>query len=407
MRTLYSILALVILAITGIWAFCSVCLLQKPTHKVVSHREVVFVDIAELAKLHPSAKTMSDMQSMMSLAGSNYIDHRLDCLPPSITESQTALLRPTGLSRAQLENEVAQGAFSALSRLESDQIQAMDVRLQANKENMTESANAEMALQAREIQKEKDDKLRELTQQYASERLNTQMKIAALGIAANQMRTRQDLFGSEKLEVPGDAKLLRIAPESSNSEIASTEAELHGIQAQLGRIMDVSETQTSALETDAQNKINAVNSDFASKINSGLSRLEAGEKKKIQEGITLARVDILNEISALNKGFSSGKSASPARRPHSAIVSITKVSLPQDRVVAQGGGLFKQVMAKLNAQIRSDIRCAVRKIASEKGVDVTFVRTSSRMPDETKSFADIICKRSCGASGLILCPKRG
>lgn len=406
MRIAYNLLAITTVAVFilagAFWV--SGAFLARDEHAVPASRETVYVDVGRLATLHPDSELLADMKSVVSeiRAGSAWkpAPAKVDLTPPPAPRMP---IDHSMMSRAKLEAELAQEAVSALGKLETDQRDALQARLRASRALLVSSADAEIAAEVREIEDEAASKLRSLAQRYAADRINAQLKISALGVARGGMK---DLSNpGSRGDDGGAAALVRETETSGNSELASIDSQLRGVQADLGHIIGVSMAETEQIQADARKRIETLKTAAHQKIDSTLAIQEDAESRKIENSITMARSDILEEMTTV--GQSRAYSGSP-RSPGTARVALSVHASPAS-VGGVGGdlGSIEGAVASLEIRIRDEVRGAVLKLAESKGVSVVFIRNGRRVPDQTDEFAQAFRDRGWELCAPVLCSEPG
>ncbi len=302
---------------------------------------------------------------------------------------------------------MAEKAVSALSHLEADQRAALEARLSASRRTLQESARSELTAQFRDVRNDASDKLKALAESHASERVNAQIKIAALGIAKSALKTLTDPMGAQRQTANADSQpvLVKDTETETDPQIAALGAELRSVQAGLGGIIDTTIAKTNAIRAEARQKIASLRAESDARIDSQLAQQEQEGRKRIEGGITVARSEVLRELSLLDKALDLRTNGMASHEP--VRVSVTPVGGPGTfRGATVDVRAMDRALLDARARVLADVRDTVRKLAEEKGLRVTFSRGAG-ISDRTKAFADMLRSDGWGACGPALCPEPG
>lgn len=331
-------------------------------------RHEVFVDASELVGLHPGSKVLADMREAIARVGAGMGEVSTTGVAGWEFGPVPAASEPDEVSRQELEAEIAQAAVSALSQLEAEQRETLRARVRANRVTKMESAASEIGAQAREIRGEAAERLKALAEGIGDDRVNASLRLSSLTAAARSPGTDTDAFNA----------LARQA------------------EAELNRIDDARATDARTIRGEAQSRIDALGSAAASEIDSVLNAYEKGERKRIEDGITAARNEIMLELSAFDD-FAAGREllAGGGWQLRGLSGSVTgSAAQTADRVVGAGGmASARDAIAAIERRIRLDVTRAVRELAAEKGYDVVFSRGRSGIPDKTRMFTELMRER--------------
>lgn len=404
MRIPYVLLAILLFAVfaaAGVMVFVSSP--RGGAVSSVSKREIVYVDASRLLVLHPSARALAMMQSVASDIRS--VRYRtIPFTQPSggLRSAPVPLFRPTTPPRQRLEAEVAQKAVSALAELEADQRAALRTRLAATRESMMRSAESELTARTREIRNEASEQLQVLARSYASERVNAQIKVDALGHAKAGVKLVMSPMGGQRKD---PEPLLVAEPEPhSNPKLAAIESELRGVQAELARIIDVTSAETDAIQAEARRRIEDLRAQSAATVDSYLATQEEGERRRIEERITSARADVMRELGILEAAGRPSGSARTRPLPVGRAAVVLTEQIATSRIAGVDTRELTRAVEDLRRSMLADVREAVRKLARDKGVAVTFARQEAA-PDRTRMFAEILRDKGWVAYGAVLCAR--
>ncbi len=376
MKFLYYCLAAVFLIVFGLGAFLAPAPKNAARHETTARREV-YVDAAELVRLHPGSSALSEMAAVLA---ESRVDRVGTAAPERLSEplpAATGALK-SSTSRADVEAEAAQAVVRSLSRLESDQQQALQARLQASRALRMESAKSEINVKVQEINQSRDAAERTVSQRFAPDQLNARLKQSGLQAAI------------KATERPG-------IDEGMPSVI---EQELTTANSSLNDINDAAAAQQLRVEEEAKKQIDALEAASMSKIDADLLAYEISERKSINDGVIAARNQTLRELASFETATSrgSGNAYSPMPKLSAAVAADDTVQKANTRDIVA----MKQTVDVLQTRIRGDIIRAVRKLAHEKNLRVTFSRQTAGVPDETQAFADELRDHAWNVCGPIL-----
>jgi hypothetical protein len=364
------------------------------TNRAHPHRQLVYVDLGKLCKLHPEWDALLAMKSAVAdvRGGSGPGLSRPEPFPAQTIPPSEALLPAASVSRARLEAEVAGAAIEALSGLESARRDALGAALRATRGVLEEAAAVEMVGAEAEVRNDASAKLKALAERQAFDRINAQIRISALGIASSRLRDLTDPLRTGPAVGDNAAPLIvRETETSATGELAAAESELRSVQARLGKIIDVTANEEAAIRSEAQSKIRALHDATAARIEAELSQQESDGRRRIEGDIGAARTEILQELAVLGKGLDSTKKAL-CPRGTAARVSVARTPSPGElRYPAPGTEAIEASMSALETRVRADVAAMVRRLADKMGLRVTFDRTASGAPDKTGVFESAMC----------------
>lgn len=369
------------------------------------HRQLVYVDIGKLYRLHPEWDVLSAMKSTVAdvRGESGPALSRPEPLPAPAVRSSEALLPAASVSRARLEADVASTAIGALRGLESARRDALSTGLRATRGVLEEAAAVEMVGAETEVRNDAAAKLKALAERYASDRVNAQIRISALGIASSRLRDLADPLRAGPA-VQGDAAplLVRETETSASGELVTAELELRSVQAKLGKIIDATADEEAAIRAEAQSKIRALRDSAAARIEATLSEQESDGRRRIEDDIGAARTEILQELAVLGRGLDSTKSALCPKGSASK-VSVARSSSPDVlRYPSPGTEAISASVSALESRVRADVAGMVRRVADRMGLRVTFDRAASGAPDKTGVFESAMRSSARDLCGPVL-----
>ncbi|MCE5199873.1 MAG: hypothetical protein ABFD54_02520 [Armatimonadota bacterium] len=333
-------------------------------------KQVVFVDISKLVKMHPSWDALCLMQSTSrnSQPGKGAVDIMGD--GPAWTGASSAHAEKPGdvVSRACLAAVAAVAAEQAMIQLESQQRDALQARMRDKRDTLEQSTRADAKLREKEIEDEATANELAIAEKYCADRLNAQIKLMAL----------QTVSGTTGID-----------------DVAIA-ARLKQVKDDLDRITSACATQTSEAAAASRASAEKVWADAAERIDAAMSIYESGENRKIESGGYLARNDILSEVKHASSAAGTPV-AVPVRQHRRSRGSMRLASNSSEATSVSGE--WRDRCSTLQARIASDVAQAVKKIAREEGVRVTFSCKGSKTPDATERFARLMrdrAWRSCG-----------
>jgi len=390
LRSIYYFLAFVLLGLAALALVFSIARVGPSAH-APGARRLVFVDAARLASLHPSFAVVTKMKAFAAQAEPRLSPTGPPVCPPGPRLSTFAgFVQPAEVTRPEIEAETAQSAVSAFSRLETEQRQALQARLRAVRATMMESAKPEIAAKTRDIERKAEFNQRSLVAQLGEMRLKTLMQADAL---------RTGVRGVNSFLNPSD-------PDRDNGGLATMEGMLKKAELDLRRIDNTVTSESIAIRAEAQEKISKLRADAAAEVAAKLSARENAERTKIESGIAAARNEVLSELST-SQSASGFEQIEPQRGGRSApVVSITLSAPSPGEARPSGSAAARKMAASLEARIRSDVVRAVRELASENRLRVTF-SPAGDVPDATSAFAALLRERGWQVWGPVLAAGRG
>ena len=333
----------------------------------------VYVDISKLSKLHPSYAALVEMRAALAdvQAGSSRVvslDH------PELRVKKIAGNTPATIDRSNLVAAVAKSAMDDLYMLESDQREALRARLREKRETMMEDAEAEIKLQVYELEDETAKKLRLVTERYVTDRLNAQIRTFALKSASESLGVDQ---------------------EAANLKLAKACAELDYIDsACLG--------QENEVNAKSKDQINTLRKSAERDIDAALSLYESTEDRRISDSVSAAREQTLRDLKLQSGVIKAGKAASASLLQSGGAVELLKHPVAEDNASAKALIMLEKQASEIELRIKEDVVRVVQKLASEKGVKVTFSRGERRLADETQMFRGLMRKFAWGICEPVL-----
>ncbi|MHB9035293.1 MAG: hypothetical protein ACYC64_01410 [Armatimonadota bacterium] len=348
----------------------SSCQPAVTTRQDTARREV-YVDIDRLVQLHPAWEALSMTKSAVA-------DVRTGSSPFGSAKQKVAGGKQGSIlvadldpaTRERLVTETIASAGAALRELEVEQRQAIDIRLRMRRETMENSAQAEVMVGVHEIEERAARSAEQVVLKHCPDRINAELKVAAL-------KTESDSPGT-------DAKVAK-------SKIAAAETNLN-------QIKDECVLETKRVWDDAKDRIDSLLADAATRTDASLAIYESGETRKISDRAASARGEILGELQSLyamtNTGGTQVFSANGNR-------TLARASRATDGAPGSFGD-WRNDTTGLERRIRQDVKCAVAKIAYANGMTVVFSRSSNRIPDETRQFAQLMTERAWHGCGPVI-----
>jgi len=315
-----------------------------------SHK-VVFVDKAELARLHPGWQALSDMKAVLS--GETTADvaaHRGGVAPPSNPGSAA------GRSRAQLAAKAAADASAALDTLEARRYQALQARCAAMKAQLLKGVEASWKAEAREIERSAAAETKAIDEAYSADLINARLKASASAVEAKVSKS-----------------------DSSGMDKASVDAQVKEVQRQLESVESAHQAAKDRIRDEARAKIDALRQDAERRVDEQVAAYEAGQRILIAKDIASARAEIAREL---------GPSSAP-------LLFAGKSEMTSD----DSADLSAAVSA-LQSRIDSDVSSVVQDLAAKRGLRVIFDRRGAGAKDATGSFAALIKKYGWPAGSI-------
>ncbi len=307
-------------------------------------RRTVFVNKAELARLHPDWRDLSDMKK--AIAGA---------LRAAPSGASLGAVKP-GRTRSELAAKAAAEASAALDGLEARKYAALKARRDSMKSQMMKSAEAEWKAEARTVQQAAAAQTKSIDETHSADLVNARLRIAAAQVASKV----------SKLEGSGVDK-------------AATEQDLLDAKLALDKIAGIDSAEKNRVDTAAKARIDEVRGAAERKIDERLNTYELDQRSRIASSMAVARTETARELG-----------------PSSAPVLFTAKS------VATNLASLESTASALETRIDEDVDLVVRGLAADRGLRVVFDRRGNRMPDATTVFANLIRKHGWNAGGPVL-----
>ena len=346
--------------------------------RVPAARPEVYVDVTRLVGLHPGSGVLAEMKAVLAGANAGLRDlSPRQYSPDARFATAIAPEEPADTARMDLEAEVAQMAVSALSRLESEQRRAMEFHSSTNRDAMKQSSDAETALEIRELAREARDKGRAAVQRHYSERINADLKLRALQIAEKGEWGKAVSFPYSSADAKAD----------------------------LDRVDSVLALEHAGIENEFENASLRLRTTAMDAVNTTIAAYEAEEKRKIEDAIAVARNEVLAELSSFDVFPNSGQAGrQSAARGVARVAASGRSTRPSGNPARGELKSVGEMISRVEAGVRSDVRSAVVRLAQRKGVKVVFVRGNRSIPDRTSEFAAAMRARDFDAWGPALAP---
>ena len=332
-------------------------------------RQVVYVDKAELARLHPGWQALSDIKAAIAGTGAK----RTGAAALAFTEPRTDVIPSTGVavdrSRNALAAKAAVRAEVALDGLESRKRAALAARCDATRSQLMKSSEADWKAEARNIQEAAAVEKKSVDDRFGSDLVNARLRAGAMATASKL--SAKPGTGVDKKSMDDRTKL---ADES------------------LAGISKAGEAEKNSINAAADARVDALKQAAAKRVDDQVGSYEAEQSQRIAISMTDARAQIARDL---------GPSAAPvlfadAGRENGSASKMLVVNPSDGHELAE----LKATVAALQARIDDDVNLVVRDLAAEKGLNVVFERRGSGMRDATPTFAGLIKKRGWNVSGL-------
>jgi hypothetical protein len=241
------------------------------------------------------------------------------------------------------------------------------------------SAEAEMKTRARELEAEATEQGRQVGRKYGVERVRIEIRTAALKTAVEG-----------KGSVPSDA----------------TKQSYKESDAALKRIYDTISAETERIKQELSNKLANLPKESAAKIDKTLGAYKDRGQEEIETRAQSAREVIMDEV----RGFGAypeiaGVSKSGADSTASS-VTVQAISGSVNQI-GETQGQWRMSTADLESRIQADVKRAVKRLAADRGIRVTFVRDSNGNSDATERFARLMKDEGWRVCSPVLCDIRG
>lgn len=320
-------------------------------------RQVVFVDKAELAKLHPSWQALGGMRAALARASGKLL-----------SADGIMVSRSAASSRTELAARAAVKASKALDELKARKYEALRIRSEATKAQKMQSAEMDWKADVRNIEESAAAEARVVDDRYSSELLNARLKAMAAAVAS---------------KVAGK--------DGSGMDRTVAEDTLKNTQGRLAAVGSADGLEKKAIAESATQKIDALKQASAKRVEEEVHAYELEQSKLIVDGIALAKDEI---------GHQMGPGAMVIAESKLAEGAIAESSAGSSTMTGSVGDLQAAVIA-LRARIDRDVDVVVRQLAASNGMAVVFQRRKSA-PDATRTFAGFIKKRGWNAYSPVM-----
>lgn len=313
-------------------------------------QHVVFVDKAELAKLHPSWQALNAMRAALG---------------------ETAKLAGKGgkgtvpvRSRTALAARAAMKATRALAELQERKLEALRVRAEAMRSQKMQSAELDWKADARVIEQSAAAEAKGVDAKYSPDLLNARLK----AMAAQALHKAASKDGSGMDRAAAD-DILRANEDRLAAAAAADDAE------------------KKAISDAAAQRIDALRQASAKRVEEEVLAYEREQSRLILNGIDAAKDELARQMGPDAMLIARAGLAEQGSAQGGASVETT-------------GGLeeLQAAAAALQARIQKDVDVAVRELAASSGLAVVFERRKST-PDATGKFVNLIKKRGWNACG--------
>lgn len=315
--------------------------------------QVVFVDKAELAKLHPGWQALNDMRTM--LAGGSMPNARTTADRKLGFVSRGSV---TGRSRSELAAKAARDMCAALDGLEARKYEALRVRREAMRSQLMKSAEADWKADARGIEETAAAETKHIDEQNKIDLVNARLREAASEVEF-KVSQKSDSGMSKDL---ADAKLLQ-----AKNELASVES---ADEAKKRRVMALAGAKIDILKQVA-----------AKRIEEQVGAYESEQNKLIAESMATARAEIAQKLGpASTPALFSGRCKAGANNTVDLCAAVSALQMRIDK----------------------DVSSMVHELSVMKGLKVTFERRGANTKDATKIFASLIKKYGWNARASLM-----
>ena len=364
MRILKNTSALVFVTVLGV----GLPLLAMEARAVVRppSKQIVFVDRAELARLHPGWQALSDMRLVLDGPGLVVRDS-LTSAGLTSTESRGV---PAGRSRSELVAKAVQDASAALAGLETRKYAALRARRDAMKSQLLKSSESDWKAEARDIERAAAAEMKLVDDRYASDLVNARLRASASEVASKVSRM-----------------------EGSGMDKEATDQKLQTSAADLDVLGRADSAEKDRIKVAANAKIEAIKQAAEKRVGEQVSLYEAEQGKLIADSMAAARSDIAQQLGpASTPGLFAERQAIPA------LSGDALGECRVDRLVD-----LRAAASALQARIYKDVSSMVLNLAVAKGLKVTFERHRGETRDATRMFAELIKKHGWNAGGQAMC----
>lgn len=312
--------------------------------------QVVFVDKAELAKLHPGWQALNDMKAV--LGGGNLPRAGID------RTGSVRQVAPVGRSRSELAAKAARDMSAALDELEARKYEALRVRREAMKAQLLKSAEADWKADARGIEEAAALETKKIDQKNSVDLVNARIKMAASEV---------------------ESKISKKA--DSGMDKAMTDVKLLSAKEELAGVGSADEAEKNRVMAVANAKINEIKQAAEKQVEKRVSAYESEQSKLIAQGMAAARVETAQGLG-------------PASTP--------TLFAGWHKEGANGLADLSAAVSALQARIDKDVSLMALQLAARKGLKVVFERQRANLRDATKQFAGLIKKYGWNAHASLM-----
>jgi len=313
-------------------------------------RSFVYVDKAELARLHPGWQALSDMKAALSdgaIAGRAVSARDQGVRLPSRGGS-------SGRSRSELAAKAALDASAALDALETRRYATLRARCDAMNSQLFASAQASWKAEARDIEQQVAEQTKADDERYASDLVNARLRASASEAACKV--SKSDASGMDK---------------------AATEARLREAQGDLAGIETTAGAAKDRITAEASAKIGALEAAAQKRVAEQVAAYESEQRRLIAQDIASARGEIAREL---------GPGSAPLLFAGSDSTDAAELSA---------------AVSALQDRIDDDVSSVVLDLAAKRGLQVTFEWQAGAAKDATGAFAALIKKYGWPAGAVV------
>lgn len=316
-------------------------------------RQVVFVNKAELAKLHPGWQALSHMRMSLARAGK--------------TLGKDGRGSANSRSRTELAARALVNANRALAELQERKHEALRVRSEAMRAQKMQSAELDWKADVRAIEQGAAADAKTIDSANNSGLLNARLKAMAA-------KTASQAAGKD----------------GSGIDRTMAEEKLKSSESYLSAVRAADDREKKTVSDSAARTINALKQASAKRVEEEIRAYEDEQRKQIARGIDLARHEMAQQM-----GYDA--------------TVIAQVRLDQENAASNDGSTsaaantkeLQAAVTALQARIENEVDLAVRELAASNGLAVIFQRRKGA-PDATGRFAGYIKKRGWNAYGPVM-----
>ena len=362
----FIVLAILVIGIIGVGVGVfshrpfNVLVIRKPAREV-------FVDVDRLVSGHPAwgaVNTIDFIAGDVRAAQVSALRGEVIAIPSAVSIPQARA--HAGVPRWQLEAATAQLADASLQQLKTEQLMALQGRIQASTVMMLNSSEADIMATVRETQQESAVKIAEINGRIGYDLVNMQIRAGAL-------------------------RLMLDKPGVNNADIRR---QLADVEDEIASIQQTVQNDTQQVSNDAQGVISGLRKSANEKIDAAMSAYGRTETLKIQKWNDDAQSQIMSDVVSFDDLAASdlfgGKSSKPVKARSFGVPKIGAAS----KFDASGDlAQWSKKTDALKRRIRTDVISEALVLAEELNFKVVFSRLDRALPDETALFEKLMRSR--------------